>query len=431
MLAPSRRGFAVAFREVASVTRGLAVEEAAAVGRWRAETPGCGGRVHLNNAGAALAPAAVLEAVRGHLAREAEIGGYEAADEAGGGVAGVYEAVAEMIGGAARNVAVVENATAGTALALSSIELRPGDRIVTSRSDYPSNQIMYWSLGRRFGVETVIAGELPEGGVDPESVRQLVRDPRCKLMALSWVPTNSGLVQAAAEVGEVCAAAGVPFLVDACQCVGQMTIDVGRLRCDFLSASARKFMRGPRGIGFLYVSDAALARGAQPLLPDLRGATWTGPREFQLSPGARRFENWEFSHALVLGMGAAARYAAAVGEAGPARAWRLAAALRGRLEAMPWARVLDRGARRCAIVSAEIRGWDAEALKLRLRERGINTSAAAREHGLLDMDAKGATTMLRVSPHYYNTEQELDTLVEALAELVAAPPVDRPRPAAG
>jgi len=411
---------------------GIAVEEeTAAVARWRAETPGCEGRVHLNNAGAALAPASVLETVQGHLAREAEIGAYEAADEAAERVVGVYEAVAGLIGGAARNVAVVENATAGTALALSSFELRPGDRIVTSRSDYPSNQIMYWSLGQRFGVETVIAGERPEGGVDPESVRELVRDPRCRLVALTWVPTNSGLVQAAEEVGEVCAAAGVPFLVDACQCVGQMTIDVRRLGCDFLSASARKFLRGPRGIGFLYVSDEALERGAHPLLPDMRGATWTGPAEFRLSPGARRFENWEFSYALLLGMGAAARYSAAVGTAGPARAWRLAAELRARLEATPWARVLDRGARRCAIVSAEIRGWDAEALKLRLRERGINTSAASREHGLLDMDAKRAATILRVSPHYYNIERELDSLFEALAELAAAPPLDHPPAAPG
>lgn len=427
MLSPA----AEAFPEVALVMTGIAVEEAAAVARWRADTPGCEGRVHLNNAGAALAPAGVLEVVRDHLAREAEIGGYEAADEAAERVAGVYGAIAGLIGGEARNVAVVENATVGTALALSSFDLRPGDRIVTSRSDYPSNQIMYWSLGQRFGVETVIAAERPEGGVDPESVRQLVRDPRCRLVALTWVPTNSGLVQAAAEVGEICASGGVPFLVDACQCVGQMTIDVRRLRCDFLSASARKFMRGPRGIGFLYVSDAALERGAHPLLPDMRGATWTGPAEFRLSPGARRFENWEFSYALVLGMGAAARYSAMVGAAGPARAWRLAAELRARLEAMPWARVLDRGAQRCAIVSAEIRGWDAGELKLRLRERGINTSAASREHGVLDMDAKHAATMLRVSPHYYNTELELDTLLEALAELAAAPPADRPPPVPG
>ena len=398
----------------------IGVDEAAAVARWRAETPGCEGVVHLNNAGAALAPACVLEAVRGHLAREAEIGGYEAAEEAAERVAGVYEAVAGLIGAAARNMAVVENSTVATALALSSFALRPGDRIVTSRADYPSNQIMFMSLGQRFGVETVIAAERAEGGVDPESVRQLVRDPRCRLVALSWVPTNSGLVQAATEVGEVCAEAGVPYLVDACQCVGQMPIDVGRLRCDFLSASARKFLRGPRGIGFLYVSDAALARGAQPLLPDMRGATWTGPGRFELADGARRFENWEFSYALVLGLGAAARYAAGVGEAGSARAWRLAARLRERLGEMAWARVLDRGAERCAIVSLAVRGWDAFELKLRLREREINTSAANRQHGVLDMDAKGVSTTLRISPHYYNTEEELDATVDALAELAAA-----------
>ncbi|HYL04801.1 MAG TPA: aminotransferase class V-fold PLP-dependent enzyme [Thermoanaerobaculia bacterium] len=407
---------------------GIAVEEAAAVARWRAETPGCEARAHLNNAGAALAPAAVLAAVHGHLAREAQIGGYEAAEEAEEQIAGVYEAVAALIGTAARNLAVVENATTGVALALSSFDLRPGDRIVTSRSDYPSNQIMYMSLGRRFGVETVTAAELPEGGVDPDSVRTLTRDPRCRLVALSWVPTNPGLVQPAHAVGEVCAAAGVPFLVDACQSVGQMAIDVGRLQCDFLAASARKFMRGPRGIGFLYVSDAALERGAQPLLPDMRGATWTGPGQFRLAPGARRFENWEFPYALVLGMGAAVRYSAEAGAAGAARSWRLAAELRRRLAAMPWARVLDRGSERCAIVSVEVQGWDAGALKLRLRERGINTSAASREHGVLDMDAKHATTTLRISPHYYNTEQELDTLLEALSELAAAPATNRPPP---
>jgi selenocysteine lyase/cysteine desulfurase len=278
MLSPA----AEAFPEVALVMTGIAVEEAAAVARWRAETPGCEGRVHLSNAGAALAPAGVLEVVREHLAREAEIGGYEAADEAAERVAGVYEAVAGLIGGAARNVAVVENATAGTALALSSFDLRPGDRIVTSRSDFPSNQIMYLSLGQRFGVETVIAAERPEGGVDPESVRQLVRDPRCRLVALTWVPTNSGPVQAAAEVGEVCASAGVPFLVDACQCVGQMAIDVRRLRCDFLSASARKFMRGPPATG------AGIAAGrpapSRPLAALARSPAWPGGA----CPGCRR-----------------------------------------------------------------------------------------------------------------------------------------------
>jgi selenocysteine lyase/cysteine desulfurase len=391
----------------------------ALLARWRSDTPGTGACVHLNSAGASLVPTAVLDAVQGHLRREAEIGGYEAADEAAGRIEQVYADLAAILGAAPANLALVESATRGVELALGAIPFRPGDRIVTSRCDYPSNQIMYMAMGERFGVETVLAGDLPEGGIDPASVRALAADPRCKLVSLTWVPTNSGLVQAAQEVGDVCAAAGVPFLVDACQCIGQLPIDVGRLRCDFLTASARKFLRGPRGIGFLYVSAAALERGLHPLMPDTRGATWTEPRAYRLADGARRFEQWELPYALVLGMGAAARYAAAVGDAGFRRAWRLAAALRTRLAALPRARLLDRGAERCAIATAAIDGCDAYDLKVRLRERGINTSAAGRSNGVLDMDAKRATTLLRMSPHYFNTEQELDTLVDALAEVIA------------
>jgi selenocysteine lyase/cysteine desulfurase len=281
---------------------------------------------------------------------------------------------------------------------------------------------MYLALGERFGVETVMADELPEGGVDPDSVRAELRRPGCRLVSISWVPTSSGLVQRVEEVGEACAAAGVPFLVDACQCVGQMPVDVERLRCDFLAGTARKFLRGPRGIGFLYVSDAALERGAYPLYLDMRGADWTGAGEFRLAQGARRFENWEFPYALVLGMGAAARYASEVGPAGLARTRALSDRLRSRLAEMPWARVLDCGAERCALVTAEIRGWDADDLKLRLRERGINTSASRREDGILDMDSNQAKTVLRLSPHYYNTHQELEAALDALAELAAAPP---------
>jgi selenocysteine lyase/cysteine desulfurase len=390
------------------------------VERWRAETPGCAERIHLNNAGAALAPEPVLAAVRGHLEREARIGAYEAAEEAEERLAAVYESLARLLGARAGNVAVVENATVAVALALSAFDLGPGDRIVTSRSDYPSNQIMYLSLGRRRGVETLTAEDLPEGGVDPESVRALLARPGCRLVAISWVPTNSGLVQRVHEVGEICAEAGVPFLVDACQSVGQLPVEVERLRCDFLAGTARKFLRGPRGIGFLYVSDAALARGCHPLYVDMRGADWTAPGRFRLAPGARRFENWEFPYALVLGMGAAADYAAAAGPAALARTRELADTLRARLSALPWARVLDRGAERCAIVTAEVRGWDADELKLRLRAQGINTSASQRKDGVLDMDDKRAASVLRLSPHYYNTRQEIDAALAALAELASS-----------
>jgi selenocysteine lyase/cysteine desulfurase len=386
--------------------------------RWRADTPGCATRLHLNNAGAALMPRPVLDAVQAHITREAELGGYEAADEARERVAAVYDAVARVIGARGANIAIVENATTAFALALSSFDFRPGDVIVTTRNDYVSNQLMYLSLSRRLGVEVRRAADLPEGGVDPDAVRSLLADRRCRLVAVSWIPTNSGLVQPVAEVGAVCDQAGVPFLVDACQAVGQMAIDLAALRCDFLAATARKFLRGPRGIGFLAVSDRALDRGAYPLHVDMRGADWVTADGFELAAGARRFENWEFADALRLGLGAAARYALEVGlETARNRAWALAAYARARLATFPGARILDRGAVRCAIVTLALDGRDATTLRDQLRARRINTSVSARKDGVIDMDAKGVSAALRVSPHYYNTEAEIDTLVAALAEL--------------
>src|SRR5947209_12593226 len=384
---------------------------------WRHDTPGCRDRIHLNNAGAALMPRPVLDTLARHVQREGEIGGYEAAEEAAAAVRETYELVARLVGTAARNIAGVENATVAFSQALSAFDFHPGDRIVTTRADYPSNQLMYLSLACRCGVEIVRADDLPAGGVDPESVRRLAHDPRTRLVALSWVPTNSGLVQDAAAVGEVCAELGVPYLIDACQAVGQLAVDVAALRCDFLAGTGRKFLRGPRGIGFLYVSDRMLERGAFPLFLDMRGADWTDPDAFRLADGARRFENWEFAYALVAGLGAAARYALAVGSGGRERAHRLAALLRQLLAESPGGRVLDRGRGRCAIGAVGVAGRDAADAKPLLRHRGINASSADRMSGVLDMDDKGVTSVLRFSPHYYNTEDELDAAVRALAEL--------------
>src|SRR5947208_3341458 len=188
--------------------------------RWRRDTPGCRQRIHLNNAGAGLMPRPVLDALTNHLAREATIGGYEAADEAEPLVPETYALVAQLVGAAPRNIALVENATVAFSQALSAFDFRPGDRIVTTRTDYPSNQLTYLSLARRAGVETVRADDLPEGGVDPASVRRLAGHPRTRLVALSWVPTNSGLVQDGGAVGQVCAELDAPYVIDACEPVG-------------------------------------------------------------------------------------------------------------------------------------------------------------------------------------------------------------------
>jgi selenocysteine lyase/cysteine desulfurase len=389
--------------------------------RWRADTPACDRLIHLNNAGAALVPRSVRDAVEAHLQLEERVGGYEASDAQKAAIRASYQAVAEVIGTHSRNIALMQSSTVAFAQAISAFDLKPGDLLLTSRSDYASNQIMYLSLAHRRGVEIVRAPDAPEGGIDPEEVRSIVVRRRPKLVALTWVPTNSGLVQPAEAVGEICRQAEVPYLVDACQAVGQMPIDVERLGCDFLAATARKFLRGPRGMGFLFISDRLLESGSHPLLVDMHGASWTDADTFSLTPDARRFEYWEFSPALVLGLGAAARYAVGVGlEVARDRARDLARHARDRLSELPGVRVLDRGPELCAIATAAVRGRKAEDLKLALRARRINTSSPEREDAVIDMDEKAATSALRVSPHYYNTREEIDTAVETLGEILAS-----------
>lgn len=387
---------------------------------WRADTPAAdAGRIHLNNAGAALMPRPVIDAIQQHLMREVKMGGYEAADAVQSDIDETYSAIATLINCRSRNVAVVENATVAIAQALSAFDLKTGDTILTTRCDYISNQLMYLSLAQRRGVELVRAADLNEGGVDPQSVEENIKKYRPAVVVLTWVPTNSGLVQDAKAVGDVCLKYDVPYIIDACQAVGQIDIDVNALQCDFLGATARKFLRGPRGIGFLYVSDRALKQGKAPLYIDMQGARWTDANEYQLADDAKRFENWEFAYALLLGMGEAARYANTIGmHVITPRVQDLAARLRTKLEALPHIRVLDRGSNKCGIVTAAVDGHDARDIMLRLREEAINVSATLRDYAVLDMDDKHATTAVRISPHYYNTDTELNIVVSALEEFI-------------
>lgn len=388
--------------------------------KWRDDTPGCEHRIHLNNAGAALMPKPVIDAIKSHLDLEIKIGGYEAEDAASDKIQKAYASVAGLIGCGPNNIAMVENATVATSQALSASEFEPGDSVITTNVDYSSNQIMLLNLAKRFDVKIIRAEDLPEGGADPESVRRLIRDHRPKLMLMSWIPTNSGLVQDALSVGDVCEEEGVPLILDACQAVGQIPVNVKELKCDFLAATSRKFLRGPRGMGFLYVSDRALEKNMSPLFPDTHGARWTGPDAFQLEKGAKRFENWEFPHALLLGMGKAAEYANKIGiELISHRVNELGVYVREKITDLPGVRLLDYGRQRCAIVSACFDGIDADMLVQKLRDRNINTSSASRTSGVIDMDAKKAESVLRISPHYYNTIDEIDQFLEELRNIIA------------
>jgi selenocysteine lyase/cysteine desulfurase len=383
------------------------------VERARRETPGCAGVVHFNNAGAALPPAVVTDAVVGHLRLEERIGGYEAAEAAASEVDNSYTAIARLIGCAPSEVAVVENATRGWDMAFYAFDFRPGDRILTVRTEYASNVIALLQVAARTGavVEVIETDERGLPSLD-HLARELERG--AALVSVTHVPTHSGLVNPAAEIGALAKAAGVPYLLDACQSIGQLAVDVGQIGCDMLAATGRKFLRGPRGTGFLYVADRLVQRLEPPFL-DLHAATWTAPDAYEIRPDARRFETWETNYAGKIGLGVAVDYALGWGlDAIETRVTALAEGLRTRLGEVPGVTVRDEGVQRCGIVTFTLDGVPATDVRRRLRAAGINTSVSPVEYARFDLAARGLPDVVRASVHYYNTEDELDRLCAAL-----------------
>jgi len=385
--------------------------------RARRETPGAAQVLHFNNAGAALMPTPVLEAQLRHLQQEAAIGGYEAADAADDRREAVYASIARLINCAPEEIALVENATVAWDMAFYAIPFRPGDRILTARAEYASNYIAFLQAARRTGVVVETVPSDDSGALDVAALERMI-DERVRLIAITHVPTNSGLVNPAAEVGRVARRHGVLYLLDACQSVGQMPIDVAALGCDLLSATGRKYLRGPRGTGFLYVRRAVLERLEPPFL-DLRAATWVAPDRYELRPDARRFENWENNVAAQLGLGAAVDYALGWGLAAiEARVTALAEELREQLRALPGVTVRDIGRRRCGIVTFTAKDRDADDIVAALHRRKINTVTSSPRSTLLDATARQLPTVVRASVHYYNGEDEVARFVTAVSELV-------------
>jgi selenocysteine lyase/cysteine desulfurase len=378
--------------------------------RIRADTPAAEGQSFLYSAGSSLMPNPVVDAVIGHLRLEQQLGGYGAADREQGRLDAVYDSVAALVNADRDEIALVENATVGWQMAFYAFDWKPGDRILTGRAEYAANYVAYLQTARRHGVAINVVPNDAFGATDPEALRQMI-DDRVRLISLTWIPTNGGLVNPAAAIGQIAREAGIPYLLDACQAVGQLPIDVQALGCDMLTGTGRKFLRGPRGTGFLYIRRDLLLTLEPPMI-DHFAAPWTATDGYTLRPDARRFETWENNYAARLGLGAAVDYARDVGlEAIQSRCRHLADRLREGLRSLGHVTLHDLGRDPCAIVSFSLRDYlvqtalaDAAAAKIVI---GASPPASTR----LDSDARGLGYVLRASPHYFNSTDDVDRLI--------------------
>lgn len=378
----------------------------------RADTPGCNEVVHLNNAGAALSPKAVLTASIDYLETEARLGGYEAATSRANDLDRVYEAGASLLGCRADELAFMTSATYAWMNALSVIPLGPGDRVLATTAEYVSNAFGLMRLRDR-GVEVELIPDDGEGRTDVEALEAML-DERVKLVVATHIPTGGGSINPVVEIGRAAKAAGALYLLDATQSVGMLTLDVDEIGCDFLALTGRKYLRGPRGTGLLYVR-STLSNLLDPPFLDGRSARWTSDWSYEVVDGARRFETFEVSMAAKVGLGVAIDYALDLGlDAITKRIQDLGDSLRRRLDATPFVHVVEASGPQSGIVPFSLQSRTSEAVVASLRAWGINTSLIEPLPAAFDPAGRNTKTLVRASVHYYNTEEELDDLVAAL-----------------
>ncbi len=379
------------------------------IAQIRKDTPAVAISTHLNNAGAALMPQPVVRAMSAYLDIETQLGGYESAAFLAEPIARFYDYTAELLQAAPAQIAYTSSATDSFNRALSSVPFERGEVLLTTPFDYVSNQIAFLQLAKRQGVRVIRAAATSHGLVDVDDMRRLIDQHRPRLVAVTHVPTNQGIVQDIAAIGAHCRERDVCYLVDACQSAGQLPLDVKAIGCDFLSGTWRKFLRGPRGAGFLYVSERVLQRDWEPLFLDLHSARWTEADQYQAVEGAKRFELWERNFSSVLGAAAAARYALDQHlDAISARILRLTELLRTKLEEIEGVRVQERGPIRCGILTFSVEDMEAVDFQQLLRNRRVHGSIVYGSYDPINLKSKEIEWTYRFSPHYYNTESDIE-----------------------
>jgi cysteine desulfurase/selenocysteine lyase len=382
--------------------------------KLREETPLCRNVIHFNNAGASPMPQPVYERLVTYLQREKEIGGYEAQAEHRQEIEDAYRRLANLVGARPSELALVGSASRAFEFGLSALPLEPGHKILTSRLEYVT-VFMNLLQRQKAGIEIEVVPEDGQGVVDLERLEQAI-DGRTRLIVLTHIPTHTGTVQPAEAVGRIARKHGLTYFLNATQSLGVYPLNVKGIGCDLLCSTSRKWLRGPRGLGMLYVRSGIMGQ-LNPPFPDVRAAVWEEPYRFRWPPDARAFETWESNPASTLALGEAASYAQNVGlEAIWQRVQDLARYLRQRLRELPGAKVHDRGQPLSGIVAFTLEGVPPLKVKEALRERRINVYTIGAESALLDMQDWDVGEIVRASVHYFNTQEEVDTVVRTLAE---------------
>lgn len=384
----------------------------------RKDTPGSERVLHFNNAGASLVPQPVFDAVNDHFLLESQIGGYEAASLAKNKIDQFYQLAAKLINAKASEIAYMENATRAWEMVFYSLEFHPGDKIITAEAEYASNYIAFLQVAKRTGAKIEVIPNDASGQLSIEELKKRI-DSKTKLIAITHIPTQGGLINPAEEVGKIAKEANIFYLLDATQSVGQMPIDVKKIGCDALCATGRKFLRGPRGTGFLYVKEQQISQLEPPFL-DLHAAKWTEKNSYTMMPNAQRFETWEINYSNKIGLASAIEYALDWGlETTWTRIKELSQNLRERLESIPGITLEDLGQYKCGIVTFIANKIDPEIICLKLRERQINVSVSLQEYARLDLEARRLPSIVRASVHYYNTVEEIDRFCDELEQIIS------------
>jgi cysteine desulfurase/selenocysteine lyase len=386
----------------------------------RRDTPATSELLHFNNAGAALMPQAVLEAQLSYLRHEARWGGYRTAREQAPQLEAFYQEAATFLNAQPHEIAFAGSATEAWLAAFGALRFEAGDRILSCQAEYGSNFLAFLQRKKREGVHIEVIPDDPSGQIDLQALESMI-DERVKLISLTHIPSNGGLVNPAGEVGKLARRYDIPFLLDACQSAGQYPLDVARLGCDFLSATGRKYLRGPRGSGLLYVRETWLER-LEPEWIDIFGGEWLGPEQYRFRKDARRFEHFERNFAGQAGLGVALAY---VNRLGQQAAWErlreLGRSLRAELSGIPGIEVKDKGKLKGGIVTFEIVGQDPAAHMASLAAENINVSVTPPNSTLLDALDRNLPPLMRASVHYYNTQEEIGHFCQRIRELTLGP----------